>query len=504
MHGSNSGQNDETRQSQAERLVEAVHRRATFFQDSTERTYARVRKGKGTMLLRTSSKGFRRIVLQSWAADFGGVPQPQAVTSAIEMIDARAAEAGTPETVSTRVGGRDGKIYLDLCDEARQVAEVSPTAWRITPSAQCDFLQKRTASALPVPTRGGSLDRLAHFLNVDDDGLVLIQAWLVGALHPTGPYPILVLEGEAGSAKSTATKMLKSLIDPTVPQVRSLPRSERDLGVAAEGSWVLAFDNLSGLRPWIADALCRLSTGGGIATRALFTDDEEQVFDLIRPVILNGIESVVTRQDLITRELVVQLHPIAEGDRRDERALWEAFEAERPALLGALLDAVMSALERAASIDLPRKPRMSDFATWVTAAEPALGWDPGTFLKVYEANAEAALRMSLDGSSLAKAIMTHVRTPARAGAWQGTATDLLDALNYAKDSQERRAQGWPRNAQSLSTQLRRLAPALRAGGVDIEFGWAGRDTAKQRWIEIRDEGWIAGSLNGDAGDGGDA
>lgn len=504
MSASDSGQNDGARQSQAELLVDAVSRRATFFEDSTGRTYARVPKGKGTTRLRTDSKGFRRWIFQCWDTDCGGVPQPHAVTSAIEMIDARAAAAGTPEVVSTRVAGRDGKVYVDLCDEARQVAEVSPTDWRITTSTRCDFLQKRTAGALPVPTRGGSLDRLAHFLNVDSDGLVLIQGWLIGALHPTGPYPILVLEGEAGSAKSTATKMLKSLIDPTVPRVRSLPRSERDLGVAADGSWVLAFDNLSGLRPWMSDALCRLSTGGGIATRALFTDDEEQVFDLIRPVILNGIESVVTRQDLITRELVVQLNPIAEEDREDEGVLWDAFEAERPALMGALLDAVAGALDRVASIDLPRKPRMSDFATWVTAAEPAMGWEPGTFLRVYEANASAALLMSLDGSSLAKAIMDFVRVPAHEGEWQGTATDLLDALNFGKGPQERSAQGWPRNAQSLSWQLRRLAPALRAGGIDIEFGWAGRDRAKQRWIDIRDEGWIAGSPNGDAGDGGDA
>lgn len=39
--------------------------------------------------------------------------------------------------------------------------------------------------------------------------------------------------------------------------------------IAANNSWCLAYDDLSHVPPWLSDALCRLSTGGGFATREL-------------------------------------------------------------------------------------------------------------------------------------------------------------------------------------------------------------------------------------------
>jgi len=83
------------------------------------------------------------------------------------------------------------------------------------------------------------------------------------------------------------SKMLRALVDPNVAPVRSLPREERDLFIAASNGPVLAFDNLSALVPWLSDALCRLASGGSFAVRQL--TPEEVLFDAARPVILNGI-----------------------------------------------------------------------------------------------------------------------------------------------------------------------------------------------------------------------
>jgi hypothetical protein len=479
--------------SQTDDLATLGAEESVLFCDEAGRAYARI-ADHGQRVVPVQSGWYRQWLRQRYRDVHGGIPTPQAVGAAIDALAAQAAMTGPTEPVHTRVAGTDDRLHLDLGTD--KVATVSPEGWEVE-RAEVAFRRKSTAKPLPAPTSGGSLSQLTRFLNVGPEALVLVVAWLVMALRPRGPYPVLILQGEAGSAKSTATKMLKALIDPTRPMVRSLPRSERDLAIAADGCWVLAFDNLSGLPTWTSDALCRLSTGGGFATRALYTDDEEHVFDLTRPVILNGLDAIATRQDLITRGLIVRLEPISDEERRDESEIWEEFEAARPSMLGALLDAASSALKLEPSTHLVSKPRLADFMTWVSAAEPALGWEPGTFVAAYEANAAFALRMSLDGSAVAQAVIDLVRRPNAEGRWEGTPTALFEEINYGKTPQDRADRAWPKNPQALSRKLTLLAAALRAEGIDITDTTVGRDTSKQRWVVIRDA-----SVAGDAGDGG--
>jgi hypothetical protein len=151
---------------------------------------------------------------------------------------------------------------------------------------------------LPLPVTGGSIEKLRPFPNVRSDAdFVLAVSWVLGALRNRGPYPVLVLAGEQGSAKSTLSAILRALIDPSAAPLRALPREDRDFFVAAYNNHVLAFDNVSGLPGWISDTLCRLSTGGGFSVRQLYTDSDEVLFDATRPQTLNGIEDVVNRPD---------------------------------------------------------------------------------------------------------------------------------------------------------------------------------------------------------------
>ena len=64
--------------------------------------------------------------------------------------------------------------------------------------------------------------------------------------------------------------------------------------------------------------------------RQLYSDQDEVLFDATRPVILNGIEDIVTRPDLADRAVFLTLEPIPEDRRRPEQELWMAFDAERP------------------------------------------------------------------------------------------------------------------------------------------------------------------------------
>src|SRR5262252_5298711 len=252
------------------------------------------------------------------------------------------------------------RLYLDLGDQSWRAVEIDATGWRIIDSPPVRFRRAAGMQPLPMPMSGGSVEKLRSFLNVKTDAdSVLAVSWLLAAFRDRGPYPILALSGEQGSAKSTFTAILRALLDPNTAPLRALSREDRELFIAANNGHVLAFDNVSGLRAWISDTLCRLATGGGFAVRQLYTDQDEVLFDATRPVILNGIEDIVERPDLADRAIFLTLEPIGEERRRPEAELWAGFETERPRILGALLDAVVEGLKRLPETRLEKLPRPS-------------------------------------------------------------------------------------------------------------------------------------------------
>jgi hypothetical protein len=233
--------------------------------------------------------------------------------------------------VNIRVAEHAGWIYLDLADEQWRVVAIGPDGWQVIGCPPVRFRRSPGMLPLPAPQRGGSIEDLWPFLNLSSQNdFVLVAAWLRAALRPGGPYPLLAISGEQGSAKTVLSKLLRALIDPNVASVRALPREERELMIAANNGHLLAFDNLSGLPAWLSDALCRLASGGSFAVRQLYTDDEEVLFKAARPTLLNGIEDVIRQSDLADRTIFVALQAIGEEQRRSESELWRGFEVARP------------------------------------------------------------------------------------------------------------------------------------------------------------------------------
>jgi hypothetical protein len=334
---------------------------------------------------------------------------------------------------------------------------------------------------LPVLQGGGSIEELASFLNLPSrNDFVLVVAWLLATLRAGGPYPVLAISGEQGSAKTVLSKLLKDLVDPYVAPVRALVREERDLVIAANNSHVLAFDNLSGLPHALSDAFCRLATGASFGLRQLYTDADEVLFQAARPILLNGIDDVIGRSDLADRALFLTLPPIADRRRRVERQLWREFEIARPRILGSLLDAAAHGLRNVADIHLEELPRMADFALWATACETAF-WPAGTFTQAYQANRRAAIEDLIDTDPVAAWVRQIV---ANRSTWTGSASDLLRAgAALAGPGLPRGAAAWPKSPRELAGRLRRAQTFLRVLGIHIAFGREGR--AGTRVIRIR-------------------
>jgi len=411
----------------------------------------------------------------------GKAPGAQALSDAINVLDGRAVFEGPEHPVFLRLAGVGDKVYLDLVNDTWQVVEIDETGWRVLNKAPVRFRRAKAMMPLPMPTYGGSIDELRRFANIDTPDWPLLLGWIVGAFRSTGPYPILALHGEQGSAKSTTARTLRSIIDPNAALLRSEPRNPQDLMIAANNGWVIALDNLSAVPVWLSDALCRLATGGGFATRSLFENDEETIFDAMRPAILTGIEELAEKSDLLDRSLILQLPRIPEAKRKTEAEHWREFREAHGRLLGAILDAVSTAVRNLPTTQIKELPRMADFALWATAAESGLGLESGEFLASYRGNRESANETALESSPVSK----YVLQVADAGEWSGTSSELLEHLETIASDGEKRQKVWPKNSRSLSGLLKRLAPNLRTAGIEVEFGHAGRGRQKRRNVSIR-------------------
>ncbi|MFL5279985.1 MAG: hypothetical protein ACJ8AW_03065, partial [Rhodopila sp.] len=417
-----------------------------------------------------------------------------AVKTAIDTIAARVEWTGPSRPVFYRIGADDaGNLYLDLHRDDWSYVKITPDGWqvcqrpalgRIAPEdapaldMPVRFLHSRNALPLPIPQHGGSIDALRKFLTQREDHFedeitfTLVVGWLVGALHPRGPYPGLGLGGAPGSGKTTMLRLARRLIDPNRAIARSVPRNERDLAIAASRSFIQSADNLSNISHELSDAMCRLSTGGGLATRTLYSDDEETVFDNCRPIILTAIAEVVTRPDLADRFISLILPARESANRRPDAAIEEDFQAAWPFILGALLTAASAGLRRLPDMPVPEDlPRMAGFAQWVTACEPGLGWEPGTFLRAYHENIKAVANTVMEADPIAFAIVKWAAGfPKDQPSWTGTAEEALAKINAVAGHAAQSSKNWPRSARGLVNRLRTLAPFLTRFGVAAASG----------------------------------
>jgi hypothetical protein len=402
---------------------------------------------------------FKRWLVSEYFGANERAPNPAAVNQAVTVLEGIAQFKGPVIDVFVRLGDLNGDLYLDLADDTWRSVRVGPDGWQIVDGAPIRFRRPRGQLALPQPERGGSVEELHQFLNITPDDWVLVIGWLVGCFHPVGPYPLLLLHGVRGTAKSSASRYLRSLVDPAYGGSRDAPKEMRDLAVAAKNNRVLAYDNLSSIPPWLADAFCRLATGSGFGTRALYTDDEEAIFDARRPIIINSIEEIATRGDMLDRAISTVLLSVKK--RRREKEMDEQFGVARPRILGALLDVVGMALRDHGRQDLPDLPRMADFAAWVVAAEPSLGWTPGDFMTAYQRNQRESVDIEIDASTIGPSL---TRFLVQRSEWTGTLSDLLAEISGLATDEAKKRKSWPANARALSGALKRIAPALQARG----------------------------------------
>ena len=406
----------------------------------------------------------------------GAVPGAQAIEDSIRFLEGKAINDGPERKPWRRTGERDGNIYIDLCDSSWRVIEIFAGGWRLLETHNLPNIRSAAMQALPEPVVTDDGAELFPFINVaSEDEYKLVVAWLIAALRPRGPYPILLIQGEQGSGKSILSRLLRSIVDPNTAPIRAAPKDEEDLIVAAKNGHVIALDNVSRIDPIMADALCRVATGGGFSTRVKYTNDEEHVIWTQNPILANGIPSLGDRPDLASRAIIVRLVSIPDEKRKPEDEHWAEWERAAPGVLGTLCAALARALVNLPNIRLARPSRMADFEKLIEAASPALAWTPGSFAHAYAINRRDTESAAFEADPLAIAIERYFKEVLNGEPVSLTATELLCRVNGAEAGGAllvpeglRRSRSWPQTAQGLGNRIDRITPILRARGTIIE------------------------------------
>ena len=457
----------EPRAPSAAQILIKIGSQATLFRSEREEAFACFPTNGHSETWPVRSKSFRKWLSFQFYTEFDKPPNTQAMEEAMQVLEAKCDFQGEKRSLSLRMAQSDGALWLDLADDQWQAVRITPDGWKVVQQPPLLFRRYAPASAQIVPNANGSLTGLRQFVNVKDESLYCqLVVWLVSTFFPEIAHPVLVVYGEQGSAKSTLMRLLALLVDPSKVPLRAEPRDIGEWVQAADHSYMVTLDNVSNLRAWLSDALCRAVTGEGFAKRQLYSDGDDVIISFRRVVAMTGIEVVPERADLFDRALLMELEPIEPEQRRLESEVLADFDRLRPELLGGLLDLVAGVLRELPSVRLDWLPRMADFARIGVAVERVLQWPEGTFIDAYSGNIasqhEEALAISAIGEPLQLFMKKHIE-------WSGTAKELLDALGTFAGETSQRAREWPKSARAIGGLLRRMAPNLRAVGINVNF-----------------------------------
>lgn len=449
------------KQSDVDRLLQLVDDIEPFRSPSGA-LYATFQKDNTRETARIESDRFSAFLEYRFFSEFGRPVSSRGLKRVISMFRARAKHGDKMHQVYLRVAQHDGAVFIDLGDDTWDAIRVTSKGRSIDKNPPVRFRRTPNTRPLPRPAKNGDLSLLRkHVPMRSDEDFALLLGWMVYSLQPRGPFPILSITGPQGSGKSTITRMVSSLLSPSSPELRDMPTGKRDLAIAANGTWVLPFDNQDTPSPQMSDALCRLSTKGGFTIRKLYSDREEEVFEAERPIILNGITDLLERSDLLDRSVVFQLRSIRQSERKTEEKIWNDFQADEPKIFAGLLDAIAMALSNIGDTELESTPRMADFAKWSVAAEPAFPTPNGTFIRSYLQNRENASRSILEKEPAVKVIYEHVKEHGR---WEGNTEDLMRLLEEGLSDHP--GASAPDNVQKMtSLRDRVIKPILQQFGV---------------------------------------
>ena len=467
---------NEDKKGQIDILIDIVEDIETY-RTSMDETYVTIQIRENNVNVK--SERFKKWIVSQFYNIESKIPTNDNIAKIILLLESRAMNEVNEVLVERRCATVVNCIYYDLKDDSCNVVKVSRDGWEIIKDPPVIFARTKTMYRQVTPERNGNLDILDKWFRYKDENhLILQKVILVASLIPNIARPIQVLHGEKGSSKTSTMKLVRDIIDPAIVPVVSIPKTIDDLAVYISKNYVPCFDNIDTISNQVSDLLCIAVTGGGHTKRKLYTDDEEQVMFFQRFIVLNGINVVATRSDLLDRCILLELERIPPNERKEEKVLREEFDKDKPIILGAIFETLSKAMSIYDQVELNNLGRMADFTRWGYAIAEVLGIGGDKFLEAYLNNQNNANIEALESHPVGFAMYKFMEDKT---VWSGSPTKLLSELEIVAGFEkiDTTNSNWAKTPNVLSRRLNEIKSNLLDLGIEFE-----RSKGKNREIKI--------------------
>ena len=463
----NIDKTDEKSKTQEEIILDIVDK-LDIYKNSMDEVYVKVNINEQIKHLKVDSYLFKQWISLEYNNTTKKMPSAENISKAINLLKARGMLL-EPVIIGQRCIAKDNTIYYDLANSKGEIVKIDTNGWIITTDSECIFDSNTIMKAQVRPVKFNDLNILdKYFRYKDANHLVLQKVALVSSFIDDIQRPISLLHGDKGSAKTSSMKLIRNIVDPSVVPITSLPRSTDDLAVALTNQYLICFDNIDKISNDISDLLCTAVTGGGYAKRKLYTDSEQHVMNFKKCIVLNGINVVATKSDLLDRCILMELDRIPSNERIGEYELDKMIEEDMPKILGAIFTTISKAMNKYKEIELKNLGRLADFTKWGYSIAEVSGIGGETFLNAYLNNQKDSNYEAILSNPVGAAIVKLNRSNSK---WEGTPTELLRQLTDIAESENINTSisGWPKAANSLSRRLNEIKSNLKDIGIDIEI-----------------------------------
>lgn len=446
-------------------LVEEINKEKIIFFHTPQKDGFAAINGDGSVIIKLRSRAFKQFISHHIYKNFKKTVSAETISNIIQLLEGKAVFDGEEHDLDVRIAEHGDAIWYDLGNGC--VVHIDKSGWRISATPPILFKRFSHQTVQVNPISGGSINDLYNFVNLQsEDDKLLFLVYTIASFIPNFSHPLLVLYGPQGAGKTTPLRLLKSLVDPSILKTLTAPDAGREFVQLASHHYFLFLDNLSSIPNWLSDALARACTGDGFTKRELFSDDDDIIYSFQRTIVLNGINLVVQKADLLDRSILLGLERISKDKRREEQEFWKEFDKLKPGILGAIFDCVTLALIEYPNISLDSHPRMADFARWGCAIARSLGFEDEEFLAAYYRNINSQNDAAIEASPVGTAILTLMDDRDE---WEGTATDLLNELERIAEKIKIniKSRDWPKDPSWLTRKIQLIHSNLAEQGLQV-------------------------------------
>ncbi|GFK92800.1 hypothetical protein NNJEOMEG_00627 [Fundidesulfovibrio magnetotacticus] len=449
----------------AQTILQTILNSTKLFQDKSGKAFVKIPTGARTDCIEVSGQRFEDFIIDLYFKTTSNIVSQNELKGLVRLVAAQARQMPHEETF-LRFGAANGVHILDLANPSGMVVDVTAAGWTYSTTPMVNFLRPPSLLEIPTPIGAGDYTRIAQYLNLTEDGKLLVLPSMPAMLMADIERPIILLVGDKRKGKSTIARLYRTLLDPADPWANKSPRKIEEQALLMGSNALPVLDNLSDIPPWLSDMYCEAFTGGGFQKRTLYTNAGDYRISYRRGMIITSLILPTNRTDFLDRCLVVDMEGSKTLTKSAGSGLEIAFERDRPNILGGMLDLLVEAKKMEPTLNFQDLPRYSDFARYGAAMADILGYGARRYMDALLGALRESAKEAVEASDPVAAAL--IQLAQSAGKFTGGSDDLLAALNKLRPRSLPNGASWPESAVQLGKALSRVKDHLEEQGVYLE------------------------------------